>query len=181
MAQVQTMPLRDLLSLPVTKPTNGPKSATTWLNIRERLLYKTTLTPGGCWAWGGADNGNKKCPYGIMTIRGVILYAHRVSYELFVGPIPEELELDHGCRFTLCLNPYRDLEPVTGLENNRRAAAARPRKPRELAPGMVRALKIQELLDDGVTHRAIAKELGCSKATVTRLSTRRSWARLKSA
>jgi len=45
--------------------------------------------------------------------------AHRVTYEAFVGPIPEGLELDHLCSVRSCCNPDH-LEPVTHAENVRR-------------------------------------------------------------
>lgn len=45
--------------------------------------------------------------------------AHRVAYELLVGPIPEGLVLDHLCRVRHCVNPDH-LEPVTKRENERR-------------------------------------------------------------
>ncbi|MCE5309611.1 MAG: HNH endonuclease [Acidobacteriales bacterium] len=49
--------------------------------------------------------------------------AHRVAYEVFRGPIPEGLHIDHLCRVTCCVNPDH-LEPVTPAENNRRAGSA---------------------------------------------------------
>ena len=38
--------------------------------------------------------------------------AHRIAYELLVGPIPDGLQLDHLCRNRSCIN-VRHLEPVT--------------------------------------------------------------------
>lgn len=42
--------------------------------------------------------------------------AHRFSYEILVGPIPEGMELDHLCKNRRCVNPAH-LEPVTHHEN----------------------------------------------------------------
>lgn len=67
----------------------------------------------GCWLWGGhvARNG-----YARTKVSGRSVMAHRASYELFVGPIPEGLVLDHKCRNRCCVNPAH-LEPVTSREN----------------------------------------------------------------
>lgn len=74
----------------------------------------------GCTLWLGSTTERG---YGRFTVdsqrRG--LAAHRVAYELFVGPIPAGLELDHTCRTPQCVNPNH-LEPVTHAVNCRRAA-----------------------------------------------------------
>lgn len=57
-----------------------------------------------------------------------VLLAHRVAYELAVGPIPEGLHIDHLCRNRACVNP-KHLEPVTCLENVRRGAAVKTHCP----------------------------------------------------
>jgi hypothetical protein len=48
----------------------------------------------GCWPWRGtiADTG-----YGTFAIRGKRYGAHRIAYELFVGPIPKGLHIRHRC------------------------------------------------------------------------------------
>jgi hypothetical protein len=63
-----------------------------------------------CWHWKA-----NTLPTGYGRI-GTNDYAHRVAYELLVGPIPDGLTIDHLCRNTSCVNPLH-LEAVTLREN----------------------------------------------------------------
>jgi hypothetical protein len=69
--------------------------------------------PGGCWYWLGSFFRDG---YGRFKHGGRDDVAHRVSYELAKGPIPDWLELDHLCRNRGCVNPAH-LEAVTGRVN----------------------------------------------------------------
>lgn len=71
-----------------------------------------------CWNWKGAADQKGYGRFGIK--QGLIVLAHRFSYELLVGPIPVGLTLDHLCRNPSCVNPAH-LEPVTLSENLRRS------------------------------------------------------------
>ena len=82
--------------------------------IEERFWPKVQKTET-CWLWTGAL---KSGGYGQFFAEKYAL-AHRVAYELVVGPIPEGLTLDHLCRVHNCVNPAH-LEPVTNGENLRR-------------------------------------------------------------
>lgn len=82
----------------------------------ERVLAHVEAASSGCWLWTGADNGHG---YASVPVKGRRAYAHRISYEHFIGPIPEGLELDHLCEHERCANPTH-LEPVTTQENMRR-------------------------------------------------------------
>lgn len=77
-------------------------------------------TTGPCWEWTASKNhlgyGQVSREYPDRRLG----MAHRVAYELLVGPIPEGKELDHLCRNPSCVNPDH-LEPVTHAENMRRA------------------------------------------------------------
>lgn len=79
------------------------------------------VTSDGCWMWQGqiAANG-----YGRFRPdpQRPSMQAHRVAYELFVGPIPDGLQLDHLCGVRACVRPDH-LEPVTGRENRLRSLA----------------------------------------------------------
>ncbi|HKY57632.1 MAG TPA: HNH endonuclease signature motif containing protein [Aeromicrobium sp.] len=82
----------------------------------ERLRMHMVVTPGGCWRW-TASIGNTG--YGRIMLDRKLKYAHRVSYETFVGPIPAGREIDHLCRVRACINPLH-LEAVTPQVNVRR-------------------------------------------------------------
>ncbi len=71
---------------------------------------------GDCWLWTGEKITDG---YARFYISGKRIRAHRFIYELLIGPIPAELELDHLCRNPLCVNPFH-LEAVTHRVNTLR-------------------------------------------------------------
>ena len=83
-------------------------------SVQERLERQCIPEPNsGCWLWTGAIYASG---YGGLQHKGRSQYAHRVSYEIFVGPIPNGHDIDHLCRLRLCVNPEY-LQAVTRREN----------------------------------------------------------------
>jgi hypothetical protein len=80
--------------------------------VARRVFNKFTID-NGCWEWTASRFTGG---YGMITENGKCRGAHRVMYELLVGPIPEGLGLDHLCRNRGCVNPGH-LEPVSIGEN----------------------------------------------------------------
>jgi len=80
-----------------------------------RFLEKVKVEPGGCWIWQARieDNG-----YGWFR-HGETNWAHRASYLLLVGPIPEGMSIDHLCYTPACVNPDH-LDPVPAGRNAQR-------------------------------------------------------------
>lgn len=82
----------------------------------ERALPLFADKPDECWEWPGPKDVRGR---GLVYHDGKRRKAHRVAYEMLVGPIPEGLEPDHLCRNLACFNP-RHLEPVTHAVNSLR-------------------------------------------------------------
>jgi len=90
--------------------------------VAHRLALKYRVDEEtGCWLWIGATARG----YGQIWVDGRTQPAHRIAYELLVGPIPEGLQLDHLCRVRHCVNPEH-LEPVTNRENILRGVSIVP-------------------------------------------------------
>jgi len=69
-----------------------------------------------CWVWTAANNGRG---YGQFTLNDKKILAHRFSYMLYKGKIPEGYHIDHLCKYPPCVNPDY-LEAVTQKENMNR-------------------------------------------------------------
>jgi len=76
--------------------------------LEQQLQNKTTVNKTtGCWIKPAQNN-----PKGYVKIRVTkngetkIMGAHRVSYELYNGPIPEGKCVMHTCNVRNCWNPY---------------------------------------------------------------------------
>ena len=99
-------------------------------SLEDQFWSKVSPEPNsGCWLWTGASD---PLGYGRINVKARLQLAHRVSYILFRGPIPDGLQLDHLCRIPCCVNPDH-LEPVTPRENIMRGVGPANTRKRLLA------------------------------------------------
>lgn len=83
---------------------------------REEYFWSKVEKSDPCWSWSGQKNLQGYAKIGDEQ-------AHRFSYELLVGPIPEGMQIDHMCHNPLCVKPEH-LRPVTCKQNNEHRQSA---------------------------------------------------------
>lgn len=81
--------------------------------VQERFDVKYLKMADGCWHWIAqiAPNG-----YGRLQMGTKAEYAHRVSYTLHKGEIPEGMHVHHVCEVRQCVNPDH-LQAITPRAN----------------------------------------------------------------
>lgn len=121
-----------------------------------------------CWIWQRGKSGVGR-PMAYVTGRNMLL-AYRLTYELFVGPVPENTTLDHLCCEPTCINPNH-LEAVTDRENRRRAGQVK------LTDEQVREIR-RLLAETDLYQREIGDLFGVCDATISLINTRTNWASL---
>ena len=93
------------------------------LDLQQTLARLIEPEPNtGCWLWAGLLNPGG---YGVLVIQDAKALgekaAHRITWTVHRGRIPDGLVVDHLCRVRSCVNPdhLRVVTPrVNALENN---------------------------------------------------------------
>ena len=87
-------------------------------SIEERFWTKVDIKhPDECWIWKAGKGSKGENDYGYFS-KGKETFAHRVSYILTYGPIPQGLYVLHNCDTPSCVNPYH-LRLGTHIDNVR--------------------------------------------------------------
>lgn len=138
-------------------------------SILDRFNKKYTVDASGCWLWTAFRNN---VGYGQINAgrRGEgMLKAHRVSFELHVGPIPEGLWVLHRCDVRHCVNPEH-LFLGTAADNMRDMCEKGRHGRTKLTEADVRAIRA-----DTRAQRTIAAAYGIRHGTVGNIKRRKAW------
>jgi hypothetical protein len=82
--------------------------------LQKRLERNLVADGTGCWIWTGKTNGEG---YGQFSHGGVGYFTHRAAWQVFRGPIPQGMNINHHCDRPLCCNPFSCLWVGSQAEN----------------------------------------------------------------
>lgn len=133
----------------------------------ERLagrFWDKVDTSGDCWEWTAYRDGRG---YGRINVARVPALAHRLSYELSVGPIPDGMYVCHRCDNPPCVNPEHMRDMFAKGRN-----AAPPRFHGEAHPSAVVSDRIIRAARESYAagrerQHEIAERLGVAQTTVS--------------
>jgi len=137
----------------------------------ERFEPKMIPEPNsGCWLWVG---GQQKSGYGAFRFLNKQCCAHRVSWTLYRGEIPDGLCVLHKCDNRQCVNP--DHLFLGTLKDNMQDMARKGRAPNPIwargenngGGGKLTESNVREIRTAHGLHREIAETFGVSRPLVS--------------
>lgn len=157
-------------------PQRRSKTDQRGLPIRQHVFESKFVKSDGCWVWIGATNSGGYGSYGKRN-------AHRASYELYNGPIPDGAHVCHSCDNRLCVRPDH-LWLGTSKQNMQDCKNKGRMKmpPRYVGSGhpeakmnedKVRAVRME--VSGGMAKRAAARKYGIDRATLRSILEGRTW------
>ena len=159
---------------------DNPSKYKTRQPILERFLKFVVVEEGtGCWLWTGATKGHMG--YGNFNFDGTSIAAHRASWLMFRGDIPNGLFVCHHCDVPTCVNP--DHLWLGSAKDNNRDRDAKGRQKTQKGERNWRSkltskavLEIKDLLKDGSWKLSeIAKKYGVSLSAISSIKHGRNW------
>lgn len=148
----------------------------------KRFMDKVTPLDTGCVRWDACKN---KWGYGLFGFRGRVHLAHRASYIMFRGPIPEGLCVCHTCDNPWCVNADH-LFVATHMENTQdkvmkgrqyKGGWAQPRGSKHYKANLTeqQVVEIVHRLSSGERPSVIAREYGVSQPIISRIKHKHSY------
>lgn len=145
--------------------------------IVERFWLKVAVAePTECWLWTALCDPRG---YGRIKNHGRMILAHRVSYEIHYGPIPDGLLVCHDCDNPPCVNPTHFFlgtmtDNMNDMFSKGRNAIGERMGTAKLTDADVK--KIRELYESRYgSYAEIGRLFGVTDGTVHLIVTRQTW------
>lgn len=147
------------------------------LNDKTRFFSKADQS-GDCWLWIGANNRG----YGTFQLNGKYYRAHRLSWEMVNGIIPDGMCVLHKCDTPACVNPAHLY--LGSHADNSADMVQKGRSNRGELNGIAKltkdsVMKIRDLyVVGGTSHQKLAEQFGVSRRNVGDVINRRLWSHI---
>ena len=136
-------------------------------SLREKFYSYVAPEPNiGCWLWVGSYH---PAGYGQIAVGKIPVGAHRVSWELHRGEIPEGMFVCHKCDFPPCVNPDH-LFLGTSKENSR-DMVNKGRHPK----AKVTLAEAREIASSLETSNVLAARYGMSRVSINYIKNGTTW------
>ena len=136
------------------------------MSFEQRFWSNVHRTPG-CWFWTGTRRQNKST-YGQFKVGDTKLMAHRVSWELHFGEIPEGLFVLHKCDTPSCVRPSHLFLGTKGENNTDRHRKGRTVSKRKFSDEDID--RIRNRLARGYPRSEIQAEFGIDSGYLSRVA-----------
>lgn len=148
-------------------------------NPRDRFFSNIKKEEGGigCWVWTGLAS---KQGYGRMTIKKRQKLAHRYSWEIHIGEIPDEMFVCHRCDNPTCVNPDHlfvgsRADNVKDMHEKNRNRDDRGSKHPMAKLNEDKVIQIRKKINNGDRQIDLAKEYDVHPMTISNIKNRKKW------
>lgn len=142
--------------------------------------YFIPVTESGCWIWIGANRNPK---YGSMSLNAKVTPAHRVSWIIYRGQIPEGLFVLHKCDIGFCVNPNHLFlgTQQDNVDDMMRKGRQKPsgRRGTQIHFAKLTEEQVLKIREDRRLPMVIARECGVSDSEIRSIKSGRAWAWLR--
>ena len=146
----------------------------------ERFHAKYRKDESGCWIWMASCAG---MGYGQIKLPGERrqIYAHRLSYLIHKGPLPEGKQICHTCDNPKCVNPDHlfvgtSQDNHDDMKEKKRHTYRQQSKTAKITEEQAR--QVLGMVGLGIKQTVIAKAFGLSQVQVSRIKLGQRWKHL---
>lgn len=148
--------------------------------VAERFWEKVDKRgPDDCWLWTAAIH---KAGYGVISKGNRLGYelAHRVSWQIHFGEIPDDLQVLHKCDNRRCVNPHHlflgtNADNVADKMAKGRYSCGKGESHYGAKLTEAQVLEIRDLFAQGIARAEIGQRFGITQSHVSGIVLRKSW------